>query len=59
MVRRGARLWGVEVKSGRSGKLSGMEAFRSRYPKADAWLIGAEGLALETFFAREPETFFD
>ncbi len=59
VIRRGARLWGVEVKSGRSGKLSGMEAFRSRYPKAGAWLIGAEGLALETFFAREPETFFD
>ncbi len=36
-----------------------MEAFRCRYPKAEAWLIGAEGLALETFFAREPETFFE
>ena len=59
VVRRGARIWGIEVKSGRSGKLSGMEAFRRRYPKAEAWLIGAEGLALETFFAREPETFFE
>ncbi|MGI6495401.1 MAG: ATP-binding protein [Kiritimatiellia bacterium] len=59
VVRRGARLWGIEVKSGRPGKLSGMEAFRRRYPKAGAWLIGAEGIALETFFARDPATFFE
>jgi predicted AAA+ superfamily ATPase len=59
VVRRGSRLWGIEVKSGRPGKLSGMEAFRRRYPKAGAWLIGAEGIALETFFARDPATFFE
>jgi predicted AAA+ superfamily ATPase len=59
VVRRGSRLWGIEIKSGRPGKLSGMEAFRRRYPKAGAWLIGAEGIALETFFARDPATFFE
>ncbi len=52
VVTAGKRIWAIEVKSGRSGKLSGMAAFRKRYPKAEAWLIGGEGLPLEEFFAR-------
>ena len=32
------------------------KAVPARHPKAEAWLIGAEGLALETFFSRDPET---
>lgn len=59
VVRRGARIWAVEVKSGQTGKLSGMESFRRRYPEARAWVIGSGGIALEEFFARDPITFFE
>lgn len=59
VVQCGKRTWGLEVKSGRAGKLSGMEAFRRRYPHAQTWVIGAEGVALEDFFARDPASLFE
>jgi hypothetical protein len=45
-------VWALGVKSGRPGKVSGLQAFRKRYPKATVWLIGAEGLALDDFFSQ-------
>jgi len=59
VVQRGKRTWGLEVKSGRMGKLSGLDAFRRRYPDAQTWVIGAEYVSLEDFFARNPLSFFE
>lgn len=57
VVAHGTRVWALEVKSGRPGKISGLQAFRKRYPAAKAWLIGANGIALEEFFS-QPATFW-
>lgn len=58
VVARGREVWAVEVKSGRSGRLSGLAAFRARYPGSRALLIGGEGIPLKDFFARPPADFF-
>lgn len=58
VVAHGSRVWAIEVKSGRPGKLSGIEAFRNRYPKATVWLIGAGGIGLEEFFGRAAREWF-
>jgi predicted AAA+ superfamily ATPase len=55
VVAHGTRVWAIEVKSGRPGRISGLSAFRKRYPKATAWLIGADGIGLEDFF-NQPAT---
>ncbi len=52
VIAHGERIWALEVKSGRPGKLSGLAAFRKRYPKAQVWLIGSSGIQLEDFFNR-------
>lgn len=54
VVAHGRQIWALEVKSGRSGKTSGLEAFRQRYHSAKPLLIGGGGLALETFIAESP-----
>ena len=59
VVRRGRRVWALEVKSGRGGKLSGLEAFRQKHPGARALVIGSGGIALEEFFGRDPREFFE
>jgi hypothetical protein len=58
VVSHGKRIWAIEVKSGRQGRLSGMTAFRKRYPKAETWLFGAEGVPLAEFFARPATDWF-
>lgn len=58
VVAHGARVWAIEVKSGRPGKTSGLEAFRKRYPQAKVWLLGGGGLKLEEFFARPAPDWF-
>ena len=58
VVGRGAQTWAVEVKSGRGGEAGGMAAFRKRYPKAKAWLVGATGIPLPEFFARPASDWF-
>ena len=50
VVARGRDVWAIEVKSGRSGKMSGLTRFRHHYPGARALLIGGQGIPLETFF---------
>jgi hypothetical protein len=57
VVTRGREMWALEVKSGRPGRLSGLAAFRDRYPRSQALLIGGEGIPLEMFFARSPADF--
>ena len=58
VVSRGTRSWALEVKSGRGGKAAGIAAFRKRYPKAGAWMIGESGVPLAEFFARPAEHWF-
>ncbi|MCX5971235.1 MAG: ATP-binding protein [Coprothermobacterota bacterium] len=54
VIARGLDLWAIEVKSGRSGKTSGLIRFRVRYPNAKALLVGGSGIPLEDFFSRDP-----
>jgi predicted AAA+ superfamily ATPase len=58
VVSHGAAAWAIEVKSGRGGKPGGMAAFRARYPKAKAWLIGESGVPLVEFFSRPADSWF-
>ena len=53
VVARGRDVWALEVKSGRSGKTSGLTRFRTRYPRARALLVGGQGIPLEMFFSRD------
>ena len=54
VVTQGREVWALEVKSGRPGRLSGLAAFRARYPRSQALLVGSDGIPLEDFFARSP-----
>jgi len=58
VVSQGTQVWAIEVKSGRPGKLSGLEAFKQRYPKARVWLVGGGGVDLEEFFLRPATDWF-
>ena len=58
VVSHGAQDWALEAKSGRGEKVSGMAAFRRRYPKAKAWLVAATGIPLDEFFARPAAEWF-
>ncbi|MCX6348282.1 MAG: AAA family ATPase [Candidatus Aureabacteria bacterium] len=58
VVTQGREVWALEVKSGRPGRLSGLAAFRARYPRSRALLIGSDGIPIEDFFARSPAEFF-
>jgi predicted AAA+ superfamily ATPase len=53
VIARGNDVWAIEVKSGRSGKSSGLNHFRSRYPAAKVLLVGAQGIPLSEFFTRD------
>jgi predicted AAA+ superfamily ATPase len=52
----GPELFGIEVKSGRPDKISGLAAFKKKYPKANPLIIGSSGIPLETFF-ENPKVF--
>lgn len=52
VVSRGREVWAIEVKSGSSGKASGLNRFRTRYPAAKALLVGAQGIPLAEFFSK-------
>lgn len=58
VVSHGNDVWAIEVKSGRSGRTGGIEAFRKAYPKARTWLFGADGVKLEEFFSRPARSWF-
>ena len=58
VISHGMNVWALEVKSGRSGKQTGVEAFRKAYPKAKVWLLGADGVTLEEFFSRPAQSWF-
>jgi predicted AAA+ superfamily ATPase len=52
VVTRGQEIWGLEVKSGRPGRVPGLAAFRERHPRARGLVIGSGGIPLEDFFSR-------
>ena len=53
VIARGRDIWAIEVKSGRSGKASGLRQLCERYPEARPLLVGAQGIPLEEFFSRD------
>ena len=55
VISRGTKLWAIEVKSGRSGKIPGLELFRIRYPEARSLVIGGNGIPLQEFFSTPAE----
>ncbi len=59
VVSRGSKTWGIEVKSGRTGKLSGMDRFRSKYPGAKSLIVGSGGIPLEQFFMSDAGVWFE
>jgi predicted AAA+ superfamily ATPase len=56
VIARGHDVWAIEVKSGRSGKTTGLSQFRARYPDAGVLLVGTQGIPLEEFFSRDVKT---
>ncbi len=58
VVTKGPSIWAVEVKSGRSGKMSGIEKFRAKYPRSKSLVVGDIGIPLEKFFSESPEAWF-
>ena len=58
VVTRGSKSWAIEVKGGRTGKLSGLEHFRRIYPDANALLVGEGGIPLEKFFKSDAGVWF-
>lgn len=59
VVSHGTTTIGIEVKSGRSGKQSGMSAFKKAYPKAKSLLIGEGGIPLQEFFGQPAAKWLD
>ncbi len=59
VVQHGAKTWGMEVKSGQPGKLSGLDAFRREYPAAECLVIGSGGIPLDEFFERPSLSWFE
>ena len=55
VLAKGPSIWAIEVKSGRSGKMSGMERFLAKYPRAKSLVVGGTGIPLEKFFSESPE----
>ena len=55
VVARGTKLWAIEVKSGRSGKTTGLEPFRAQYPEARLFVVGGTGIPLQEFFDTSAE----
>lgn len=54
VVSRGREALAIEVKSGRPGKPTGMDAFRRAHPRARSLVVGSGGLELEEFFSAPP-----
>ncbi|MEK7766036.1 MAG: DUF4143 domain-containing protein, partial [bacterium] len=54
VLRRGVSVTGIEVKSGRGGAVSGLEAFRRAFPVTRLLLVGAGGIPLGDFLSTPP-----
>jgi hypothetical protein len=57
-VTRGDSVWAIEVQSGRGSRVSGLAAFRRRYPEVQRWIVGSTGVPLEEIVSADPERWF-
>jgi predicted AAA+ superfamily ATPase len=55
VVQSGTDVVALEIKSGREGKVSGLQAFKSEYKKSRAMIIGGSGIPLQEFLSMPPE----
>ena len=51
VLRRESEIAAVEVKSADADSVSGMHEFRRKHPASKTYLIGGQGMPLESFFA--------
>lgn len=58
VVRRGDKVWAVEVKSGRPQRPPGLAVFLRRHKGARAVIVGSGGIPFEEFFTVAPPTMF-
>lgn len=58
VVSTGKLIWAIEVKSGRPGRTGGLEAFRARYPRSRALIVGSGGIPLAEFFSTAASQWF-
>ncbi len=58
VVRAGASIWAIEVKSGRPAHAGGLAAFLRRHPRARPLIVGAGGMPLQEFFSTKPADLF-
>ncbi len=56
VLQSGTDVVALEIKSGRQGKVSGLQAFKDEYKKSRAMIIGGNGISLEEFLTTPPET---
>lgn len=57
VVRKGAAVSAIEVKSGKVGRTDGLAAFCSRHPKARPLVVGDRNLSVEAFLRDAPDLF--
>ena len=55
VVHTGNDVVALEIKSGRQGKVSGLQAFKGEYKKSRAIIIGGNGIPLQEFLSTPPE----
>ncbi|MBF0328729.1 MAG: ATP-binding protein [Nitrospirae bacterium] len=58
VVAAGNCFYGVEVKSGRSDKVSGLKQFKKKYPEGKTLIVGSSGVNLEKFFSKPATNWF-
>ena len=51
VLRRESEIAAIEVKSVDADSVSGMHEFRRKYPQSKPYLIGGQGMSLESFFS--------
>lgn len=59
VIARGPHLLGIEVKSGKSGAASGLEAFADRFPDARTVVVGTGGIPLNEFLSKSADDWLD
>ncbi len=55
VLQSGTDVVALEIKSGRQGKTSSLQAFKNEYKKARVIVIGGHGIPLEEFLSTPPE----
>jgi len=55
VLQSGTDVVALEIKSGRSGKVSGLQAFKDEYKNSRAMILGGNGIPLGEFLSTPPE----